>query len=149
MRVDSGNIGLRLIAILKLAKALLLVVGGLAVLKLLHADLTESVTRWARHVHLDPGGRLTQAALERVADLEPRRIAAIAGGMFAYAAVLLVEGVGLFLRKRWAEYFTVVVTAALVPLELYEIARHVTVLRITVLGLNLGIVWYLIRQLRR
>jgi uncharacterized membrane protein (DUF2068 family) len=66
-----------------------------------------------------------------------------------YAGVLLTEGVGLWLRQRWAEYFTVIVTASFVPLELYEIVRHVTVTRVIVLAVNLAIVGYLVARLRR
>jgi uncharacterized membrane protein (DUF2068 family) len=69
--------------------------------------------------------------------------------MFVYAALLLTEGVGLLFRARWAEYFTVVITASFVPLELYEIARHLTLARVTVLAVNVAIVWYLIVRLRR
>ena len=63
--------------------------------------------------------------------------------------MLLTEGTGLLLRQRWAEYFTVVVTGSFIPLELYELARHVTVLRLIVIGINVAIVWYLIAALRR
>jgi uncharacterized membrane protein (DUF2068 family) len=63
--------------------------------------------------------------------------------------LLLTEGTGLLLRQRWAEYFTVVVTGSFIPLELYELARHVTVPRLIVTGINVAIVWYLIVTLRR
>lgn len=55
---------------------------------------------------------------------------------------------GLLLRKRWAEYFTIVTTAGLIPLELYELARHVSLAKIVVLMLNVAIVIYLIRRVR-
>jgi uncharacterized membrane protein (DUF2068 family) len=68
--------------------------------------------------------------------------------MLVYAALLLTEGCGLLLRRRWAEYLTVVATGALVPLEVYEIARHRTWTRLAVLVVNIAIVWYLIARLR-
>jgi uncharacterized membrane protein (DUF2068 family) len=140
---------LRLIAVFKLAKGLVLLAAGLGVLRLVHRDLAEVVEAWSRHLHLDPEGRLTEALLLRAMDVEPRRLALVGGGMLVYAGVLLTEGVGLMLRQRWAEYFTVIVTASFVPLELYEIARHITVTRIIVLAVNLAIVWYLVARLRR
>ncbi|PYN77642.1 MAG: hypothetical protein DMD96_23070 [Candidatus Rokuibacteriota bacterium] len=66
-----------------------------------------------------------------------------------YSALFLSEGIGLLLRKRWAEYFTVIVTGSLIPLELYEIARRPTGVRVAVSLLNVSIVWYLARGLRR
>lgn len=140
---------LRLIALLKLAKGLVLLAAGFGVLRLVHRDLAEVVEAWSRHLHLDPEGRLTEALLWRAMDVEPRRLAVVGVAMLVYAGVLLTEGVGLLLRRRWAEYFTVIVTASFVPLELYEIVRHVTVPRVVVLAVNLAIVWYLVARLRR
>jgi hypothetical protein len=43
-----------------------------------------------------------------------------------YAGLLLTEGLGLLLRKRWAEYLTIITTAGLIPIELYEMSRRAT-----------------------
>ena len=139
---------LRLIAILKLAKGLLLLTVGVGALHLMHKDIADALGAWADQLHLDPDGRLVRGALLRAADLNPRRLVAIGMGMFFYAALLLTEGAGLLLRKRWAEYLTVIVTTSFVPLELYEIIRHLTLIRIAVLAVNIAIVWYLIVRLR-
>jgi uncharacterized membrane protein (DUF2068 family) len=139
---------LRLIAAFKLAKGLLLVVLGVATISLRHRDVTAVLGTWVDQLHLDPGGRLVRALLLHVADLNARRLVAIGAGMLVYAALLLTEGFGLLFRRRWAEYLTVVATAALVPLEIYEIARHLTWTRLTVLVVNVVIVWYLVIRLR-
>lgn len=68
----------------------------------------------------------------------------IAGALLAYAAIELVEGVGLWFLKRWAEYFTVVATAAFLPLEIYELSEKVTWLRIGALVFNIAAVVYLL-----
>ena len=146
---ERGVAGVRAIALFKLVKAVILLALGIVTLTLLHRDIGETLSRWAAELHLDPDGRLVQSALERGADLSPGRLRAIAGGMFFYAGLLGVEGVGLFLGKRWAEYFTVFVTGSLVPLEIYEIVRRPTVVRIATLVVNLVIVAYLIARLRR
>jgi uncharacterized membrane protein (DUF2068 family) len=53
------------------------------------------------------------------------------------------EGIGLFLRRRWAEYLTIVTTGALIPFELFEIQRHVTAGKLAVLAANVCILVYL------
>ena len=53
------------------------------------------------------------------------------------------------MRKHWAEYFTVITTAALIPLELYELARHFSWAKIVVLLVNIAIVVYLITRVRK
>ena len=60
-----------------------------------------------------------------------------------------MEGVGLVLRKRWAEYFVIIVTAIFIPLEIYELVQRFTLIRCGLLLANAAIVWYLIRNLRR
>jgi|SRR5262245_42337212 len=145
----SRSAPLRVIAVFKLAKAVLLLVLGLATIKLRHRDVTDVLGTWVDQLHLDPGGRLVRTVLVRVADLRPRQLVVVSAGMLFYAALLSVEGVGLLLRRRWAEYFTVIATASLIPLGLYEIARHPNLTRIVVLLVNLVIVWYLVVRLRR
>jgi len=139
---------LRLIAAFKLTKGLLLVILGVATISLRHRDVTAILGTWVDQLHLDPGGRFVHGLLVHAADFHARRLVAIGAGMLVYAALLLTEGVGLMLRRRWAEYLTVVATGLLVPLELYEIARHPTWTRMAVLVVNIAIVWYLVIRLR-
>ena len=148
-RRRSSDALLRLIAVFTLAKGVLLLLAGAAVFGLVDRDIADTVGAWSRHLHLDPEGRLVRALLRHTDGVDGRRLLEIGAGMFIYAALLLTEGVGLLFRARWAEYFTVVITASLVPLELYEIARHLTLARVTVLAVNVAIVWYLIVRLRR
>ncbi len=61
----------------------------------------------------------------------------------------VVEGVGLLMRKVWAEYFTVVLTVLALPYECYELWREVTSLKMSLLGLNLVVLAYLVWVLRR
>jgi uncharacterized membrane protein (DUF2068 family) len=83
-----------------------------------------------------------------VLDANPQTVRAIELGSFAYAGVFLVEGVGLLLRRRWAEYLTVIATASLLPLELYELVERVRATRALIVAANLAIVLYLIARLR-
>ena len=133
----------------KLIKGLLLLVAGIGALRLLHKDIDDVTATWAAHLHLDVDNRYVDWALSKLLSLDDRKLRAISAGTFFYAALLLTEGTGLLLRKRWAEYFTVIVTGSFIPLELYELARHATVTRVVVLGINVAVVWYLVVVLRR
>jgi uncharacterized membrane protein (DUF2068 family) len=147
--MPSGDRALWLIGGFKLVKGLLLVVVGVGALHLVHKDVADVVAGWLDQVHVDPEGRLADRLLTRLLSVDDRKLRAISAGTFGYAALLLTEGVGLLLRKRWAEYFTVIVTGSFIPLELYELWRHVTPTRLTVIAINIAIVWYLIVLLRR
>jgi uncharacterized membrane protein (DUF2068 family) len=67
----------------------------------------------------------------------------VAIAAIAYAVLEGTEGVGLAMRRRWAEYLTVIATGLLIPYELYEVIRHVTLFKVGALLLNLAVVGYL------
>jgi uncharacterized membrane protein (DUF2068 family) len=140
---------LRLIGLFKLSKAGLLFAFALGVLRLAHGDAATMLAHWAREVHIDPDGEHVRRVLQRVLALDPRHLRVVSAGMIAYGAVFVVEGVGLLRRRRWAEWFTVLVTGSFLPLEAYEIWRHPVPLRVAVFVINVAIVWYLASRLRR
>ncbi len=76
--------------------------------------------------------------------LNSRTLALLALAAFGYAIIEVVEGLGLWLGKRWGEYFAVVATGAGLPFEIYELAEKITALRIVAFLINLALVVYLI-----
>ena len=116
---------------------------------MLHHDVEQTLNQWVDMLRVDPDNRFIHGLLSRVLSANPKQLKAASVGTFIYAGLLLTEGSGLLLRKRWAEYFTIVTTAGLIPLEIYEIARHVTAAKIVVLVINAAIVVYLILRVRR
>lgn len=144
----SSSVVLILIGLFKLLKALLLVAIGFGAIHLLHRDVQAAVTHWTQVLHVDPEGRFVHKLLVKVFNVTPKQLKELSVGIFFYAALFATEGIGLLLRKRWAEYFTIVTTSGLIPLEVYEIGRHFTVTRLVVTVVNILIVLYLVRQVR-
>lgn len=145
---DRGR-GLRLIAAFKLLKALGLIAVGMGALRLLHKDVAAVVEHWVNMFQVDPHSHFINLLLLKLAILNDRRLKELSVGTFVYAAVFLVEGTGLAFRKRWAEYLTIITTASLLPLEIYELVRRLSVSRSLVLAVNVAIVVYLAYELRR
>lgn len=137
-----------LIALFKLIKALALIAVGVGALKYLHKDLAASVLHWVNVLRVDPDNRFIQPILAKAFSVTPRQLRELSAGTFFYAALLLIEGIGLLLRKHWAEYFTIITTGALLPLEIYELAKHLTMVKTIVLVINAAIVWYLVVRVR-
>jgi len=137
------------IAAFKLLKGLALLALGIGALKLLHKDLAGVVEHWIDVFRVDPHNRFILGLLEKLPMVDERKLKEFSVGTFIYSAIFLTEGVGLEFRKRWAEYFTIIVTASLLPLEIYELARRVTWPRSLALLINLAVVAYLVRELRR
>ena len=146
---DSNDRLLRLIALFKFVKAVLLVVLGLGAFRLGHRDVASLLQHWVDAFKLDPGNRFVDAVLARAADLRPDQIKKLGLGSFLYAGLFLAEGTGLWMQKRWGEWLTVIITGSLIPVELYEIYRHSTGIKFAALAVNVGIVIYLIVHMRR
>jgi uncharacterized membrane protein (DUF2068 family) len=148
-KTPERALSLLLIAVFKLIKGVLLLVVAIGTLHLLHRDLAETVTHWVNILRVDPDNHFIHGLLARVFRVSPKQLKALSAGSFFYAGLLLTEGIGLLLRKRWAEYFTIITTGGLIPLELYELSRHVTPVKLVVLAVNVAIVVYLIARVRR
>ncbi len=148
MRLPSHKTFLRLIAVFKLVKAALLIVVAVSALKLLHRDVGETVQRWVEASGFNPDTRFMNSAIAKASALSPQRIKALGLGSVIYAALFLTEGVGLWFLKRWAEWFTTIITTSLIPIEIYEIHLQPTPLKIGVLVVNIAIVVYLVFRIR-
>jgi uncharacterized membrane protein (DUF2068 family) len=142
------SITLFLIALFKLFKGVLLLIAGFGALRLLHRDVAATVGHWVDVLRVDPDNRYIHRLLAHVLAVTPAQLKAASAGTFFYAALLLTEGTGLFLRKPWAEYFTTITTAGLIPLEIYELVHHLTIAKIVILVINVAIVAYLIARVR-
>lgn len=86
----------------------------------------------------------TLELLQKAVDARPRTLAWIVVALSVYAAVELVEGVGLWQLRRWGEYFAFVATGIFLPLEVYELAHKVSPLKLITFLLNLVLVLYLV-----
>lgn len=141
--------GLLLIALFKLFKGLLLLAVGVGALRLVHKDLAEIAAHWVNVLRVDPDNRYIHRLLAKVWFVDDRKLKEISAGTFFYAGLLLTEGLGLLLRKRWAEYFAAIATASFIPLEVFELFKHVNLAKVLVIGINVAVVWYLVRRLVR
>jgi uncharacterized membrane protein (DUF2068 family) len=120
---------------------------GIGALKLLHRDLAEVVAHWVAVLRVDPDNRFIHRLLPWVWVVDDRKLKELSAGTFFYAGLLLTEGTGLWLGKRWAEYFTIMATGVFIPLEVYELLRHVSAAKIAVIAINVAVVWYLVAKL--
>ena len=144
----AGTKLLRLIAVFKLLKAALLIAVGVGALRLVHTNLTILLEKLVARFGLNPGSRYVGHAFLEAAALTPNRIRDLAVGSFIYAAFFLTEGIGLWLMKRWAVWFSIIITSSLLPIEVHEIYRHPTSTKILVLVINIAVVGFLIYRIR-
>ena len=139
---------LRAIALFKLTKVVLALATAYGVLRLRDASVIARLYSWAASMPSGLEQDWVRRALVFISGLSPGRINALGFVTLAYAAVFTVEGIGLWMRKRWAEWLTVILTSSLIPLEIWEMAHRPGIGKALVVIGNLAIVWYLVRQIR-
>jgi uncharacterized membrane protein (DUF2068 family) len=136
------------IALFKWTKGLLLLGVMAGAISLFHKDVQSHVEQWINACRIDPENRYIAACLEKLDVVHTRELKQLSFLSAVYAAIFLTEGTGLALRKRWAEYLTIVATALLIPVEIYELCKTASVLKALVLAGNVAIVAFLVYLVR-
>jgi uncharacterized membrane protein (DUF2068 family) len=137
---------LTLIVVFKFFKGVMLIAVGLGAHHLMNYDVGHFAQHLVDAFRVDENNRYIEALLVKLQFLSAKQLKELSIGSFFYAAIVLTEGTGLALRKHWAEYFTIIVTASFLPLEIYELAHHVTGIKIAVMAINLAILGYLVAR---
>jgi uncharacterized membrane protein (DUF2068 family) len=146
------KIVLRLIAIDRALHFVGLVLLAIAILLFSanRADLHHVVVRVVADITGESanGGAASGSGLAHRIDelftLRTSRLHLFAAVALIYAAVEGLEAVGLWYGKRWAEYLTLIVTASLLPVEVYEMSHHATPFKVVAFILNVAVVVYLL-----
>jgi uncharacterized membrane protein (DUF2068 family) len=140
---------LLLIAIFRLIKAVLLLALAIGAIRLIFGDAAEDLERWIRRLNADLKTPFLEAFPAKIDSLTPRKLSIVSAGAFIYSALFFTEGIGLLLQKRWAEYFTSIITASFIPFEIYElVSKGFSALKVVLLLANIAIVIYLVWRLK-
>jgi uncharacterized membrane protein (DUF2068 family) len=139
---------LRLIALYKLVKVLLLLAVAYGELRLRDASLATKLLSWAQARPYGLEHRIMTQLLEWFSGLSVSRALEVRLITLAYASLFALEGVGLWMQKRWAEWLTTIITASLIPLEAWEIYLRPTIGKVLILLANAAIVAYLVWHVR-
>ena len=139
---------LRTIALYKMLKVLLLLAIAYGEVRLSDASLIAKLVTWASARPFGLEHKVVTQLLEWFSGLSASRVHALRMVTLAYAAIFAVEGVGLWMQKRWAEWLTVIITASLIPLEIWELLDRPNTGKALVLIANSAIVAYLVWHVR-
>jgi uncharacterized membrane protein (DUF2068 family) len=143
------NQWLILIAAYKLVQALLFAAIGVGALRLLHQDVGDVLAQLADHLRFNPESRFVNFILDKASLFDDPLLRRIGAAAFCYAGIGLLEGIGLYLEKVWAEYLTLLITASFLPWEIFEVIRKVTYVRVSLLVVNALVLLYLLKLVTR
>ena len=135
--------GVRIVAVVEAAKGALVLAAGLELFRLVHQDVQAIAERIVEHFHFNPASRYPRILIDAAGALTDERMVVLAMGAIAYSTVRFIEAYGLWMQRRWAEWFAVIAGGLYIPIEIYELVRRVTWIRFGLLAVNAAIVAYL------
>jgi len=147
--------GLRVVSLFEATKGLFVLLAGFGLLAYIHKNLHLAAEQLVRHFHLNPASRYPRIFLDLADNVTDAQLWVLALSALLYAVIRFVEAYGLWLQRRWAEWFGLFAGAIYVPIEIVEVARKVTWPRVSLLIVNAAIVvylafiLYLARQMRK
>jgi uncharacterized membrane protein (DUF2068 family) len=137
--------GLVLIATYKLVGAILLFALGVGALRLVHKDIDDVVWHtFVEVLHRNPESRLVNFIFDKAELLNDPLLKRIGFAACCYAGLGVLEAIGLYLEKMWGEFLTLAITASFLPIEIHELVRRITWVRIGLLVVNIAVVVYLL-----
>ncbi len=136
-------ITVRAVALFEAAKGALVLVAGLGLLSLVHEDVQAFAERLVRHSHLNPASHYPHIFVDAASRVTDANLWMFAAGAALYAAVRGVEAYGLWRERRWAEWFALIAGGVYIPVEIFELIRHVSWIKVTILTTNVAIVAYM------
>jgi len=139
------SFGLRVIAIYEVIKTLCLLFVAFVAFGLHQEKNFDHLVHTLEHLSLQDSSDMRWRLVGLLQEMGPSKFMAIGIVALAYAAIFATEGIGLWLRKHWAEWFTVIATGSLIPVEAYEVFHKFGWLKLGALVGNVVIVIYLVR----
>ncbi len=148
MKSADHHKGLRAIAILEASKGIVVLIVGMGLLLTFGEDGKASAIQLIHYLHLNPTGDYAGRFIRAMARLEESQLSLVVGVASIYSAARFIEAYGLWMQRRWAEWFAALSGAIYIPIELYELYYRPSWITFGALLLNIGIVGYMVWVLR-
>ena len=134
---------------IKLVKGLLFAGLALAAYTLSDNDLPAEYQEFLKHLKLNPERKFWADRAVQIGQIHEKHVLVAAAGTLVYSLFSLVEGIGLMFRIAWAGYMAIGESAFFIPIEIFELIKHFSVLVFVILCINIFIVWYLYQNRHR
>jgi uncharacterized membrane protein (DUF2068 family) len=142
--LQKRPLGLVAIVVYKSAVALLLIVTSIALLLAVkNYQLLDSLSD---DYVLEGKSRLIDWLLEKILNLNPKTLLFSGVGSAIYAVVTAVEAIGLWYQQRWAHILVLWLVGISIPPEVYELVRGISIVKVSVFIVNVGVFTYLLRN---
>src|ERR1700733_10504700 len=120
---------LRLVASFEFFKGIFVLLIGLCAILLVRKDAWVMAESLLALLHINTDRHVAQVFLDFADTLTDARLWAAARLAFVYSALRFAEGYGLWKERTWAEWIAFLSGTLLLPFEVRELMRGITVLR--------------------
>jgi uncharacterized membrane protein (DUF2068 family) len=136
--------GLRTIAVIEAIKGALAFMVAIGLHSMAGQNIQEMAERLVTHLHLNPASHYPSILIQTATQISDTNINLIAGGVVLYTCIRFIEAYGLWLQKRWTEWFALISGGVYVPFEIRELMLHVNWVTIAAFSINVMVIWYLV-----
>lgn len=143
-QVRGSLTGLHVIAIFEAAKGVLVLLVGLGLLSLIHNGVQNVGEEIVERFHLNLARKHPRILIYAATHLNNSQLRLLAVAALIYSTIRFIEAFGLWRMRSWAEWFAILSGGVYLPLEIYELTHHATLVKAVVLVINAAIVAYLI-----
>ena len=137
MRYKRTN--LRWVAVYEALKGILVLGAAGAAFEFVHMDVQKIAERLVSHFHLDPASRYPRIFLGVASNLGDIHVLALGVGALSYALIRLIEAYGLWYGRRWAWIFGMASAGLYLPIEIFELVKHVNGIEVALFLTNIAI----------
>ena len=141
--MNTQKSALRAVALFEAFKGILVLAAGCGVLALFHGDAQGFADALVGRLHLNPAKNAPRVFLQLLANVSDSQLWLLAGFAALYASLRLIEAYGLWRGRRWAEWLAALAGGIYVPVEIYELTRGVSWIKVAALLLNAAVVAYM------
>ncbi len=135
--------GMRAIALLEAIKGALVLLAGFGAFRLMHRDVRSMAVELVGWLGLQPEGKYSSWLIDGASKVTVEWLWLFVGFALLYSTFRFLEAYGLWRQRAWAEWLALVSGAIYLPVEIYEVARRCTPIRVGVLSGNLVIVLFM------
>lgn len=139
----ASVVGVRVVATLEAIKGALVLAAALGLLSVIHQDLRTVAAELIGHLYLSPASHAARMFLDAAERFEDVRVQWLAVLAFCYALLRFVEAYGLWYARRWAEWLAATSCAIYLPLEMVELARGITWMKVGTFTFNVALFVYM------
>jgi uncharacterized membrane protein (DUF2068 family) len=130
-------------------RAIVLVMVGIVLVTHPHANWANEIAGVAQHLGLDPKDNWVQRLMADVAKINSNEDVTFGIVALAYGALEAAESYGLWKRRPWGEWLTILATSLLFIPEIWELTKSASLLKVGALLVNVAVVAYLLWRIRR